>query len=307
MSINNKTESVKRKVSDLTLEDNESLDSPPAGKKSTGPIKTPEKMAHGDQILAPAKFVMPSNEELEDAIQKHVTEESADIDQDANGGIPTFASKAKKAKVDYPFALYIVAGSEEDRQPMTRAHFVEFEKYLFNIIGKAVFNDNLEINIDFTIWRGSYGLVAAVNDQSSQWVKLHTQAFKFEENSTRAFNRWENEQAYIFSVFLSGEMFKQKTCRPNWVTGKILDFNKLEGSFQNATLDRKSNKDGAYLSFEPTTKDLIDKLNSKTRLNCILSNPILHRRLRKQRTKEEFLELFNKKGKTVDGEKKPHE
>ena len=60
-------------------------------------------MAHGGQILAPAKFVMPSNEELEDAIQKHVTEESADIDQDANGGIPTFASKAKKAKVDYPF------------------------------------------------------------------------------------------------------------------------------------------------------------------------------------------------------------
>ena len=244
MSINNKTESVKRKVSDLTLEDNESLDSPPAGKKSTGPIKTPEKMAHGGQILAPAKFVMSSNEELEDAIQKHVTEESADIDQDANGGIPTFASKAKKAKVDYPFALYIVEGSDEDCQPMTGAHFVEFEKYLFNTIGKAVFNDNLEINIDFTIWRGSYGLVAAVNDQSSQWVKLHTQAFKFEENSTRAFNRWENEQAYIFSVFLSGEMFKQKTCRPNWVTGKILDFNKLEGSFQNATLDRKSNKDG---------------------------------------------------------------
>ena len=50
-------------------------------------------MAHGGQILAPAKFVMPSNEELEDAIQKHVTEESADIDQDANGGIPTFASE----------------------------------------------------------------------------------------------------------------------------------------------------------------------------------------------------------------------
>ena len=47
MSINNKTESVKRKVSDLSLEDNESLDSPTAGKKSTGLIKTPEKMAHG--------------------------------------------------------------------------------------------------------------------------------------------------------------------------------------------------------------------------------------------------------------------
>ena len=81
MSINNKTESVKRKVSDLTLEDNESLDSPPAGKKSTGPMKPTEKMAHGGQKWSPPKFVMPSNEELEDAIQKHVIEESADIDQ----------------------------------------------------------------------------------------------------------------------------------------------------------------------------------------------------------------------------------
>ena len=88
---------------------------------------------------------------------------------------------------------------------MTRAHFVEFEKYLFNTIGKAVFNDNPEIDIDFTIWKGSYGFVAAVNNQSSQWVKTHTQAFKFEEFSTWAFNHWENERAYIFSVFLSGE------------------------------------------------------------------------------------------------------
>ena len=98
-------------------------------------------------------------------------------------------------------------------------------------------------------------------------------------------------------------MFKQKTCRPHWVTAKILDFNQLQGDFQNATLDKKSNKDGAYLSFEPTTKELIDKLNSKSRLNCILSNPVLHCHLRKQRSKEEFLELFNSNKKdSNDGE-----
>ena len=309
-SVANKTESVKRKITDLSLEDNESLDSPSAGKKPTGSLKTPEKMAgaNSSHVLAPAKFTVPSNDDLDRAIEDHVHQESMDSEneQGAVGGTSTFASKAKKAKVDYPFALYIVAGTDQERKPMTRAHFVEFEKYLFNTIGRAVVDDNLEISIDFTIWRGSYGLVAAVTDASSKWVKTHTKAFKFEEQSTRAYNRWENQQAYIFSVFLSGEMFKQKTCRPNWVTGKILDHNKLQGSFQNAVLDKKSNKDGAYLSFEPTSQDLIDKLNSKSRLNCILSNPVLHRRLRKQRTKEEFLELFNKKGNTNDGEK-PHD
>ena len=102
-------------------------------------------------------------------------------------------------------------------------------------------------------------------------------------------------------------MFKQQNCRPNWVTAKILDINQLKGDFTNASLDKKSNKDGAYLSFEAVSEDLIEKLNSKTRLNCILSNPLLHKRLRKQRSKEEFLELFNstKKG-ASEGEKPPN-
>ena len=90
-------------------------------------------------------------------------------------------------------------------------------------------------------------------------------------------------------------MFQQPRCKPNWICGKILDLNQLRGDFRAATLDKKSNRDGAYLSFECTSKQLMDALNARTRLNCILSNPVIQKRVRKSRTKEEFLGLFEKK------------
>ena len=152
-SVANKTESVKRKITDLSLEDNESLDSPSAGKKPTGSLKTPEKMAgaNSSHVLAPAKFTVPSNDDLDRAIEDHVHQESMDSEneQGAVGGTSTFASKAKKAKVDYPFALYIVAGTDQERKPMTRAHFVEFDKYL---------SIPLEGQWSMTIWRSALTL-----------------------------------------------------------------------------------------------------------------------------------------------------
>ena len=96
------------------------------------------------------------------------------------------------------------------------------------------------------------------------------------------YNRWESEEATIYSVFLSGEIFRQPRCKPNWITAKILDINQMKGYFSSAVLDKKSNTDGAYLSFEAISKELIESLNSRTRLNCILSNPIIHRRTRKK-------------------------
>ena len=298
------SDSVKRKINELSLEDNESSGaSRPAGKKHISGEKIPEKMATSNPgpILAPAKFTPPTSNDLQEAIESVVSGDQADGNEAT--GAPNWASKVKKAKIDYPFALYVLAGSDE-RKNLTKPHYVEYERFLFNTIGKQVIEDNLKISIDFTIYQQSYGLVACCDESSSRWVKTQTKAFKYENLSTRAYNRWENEEAWIFSVFLSGEMFKQQSCKPNWITARILDVNKLKGDFTNAFLDKKSNKTGAYLSFEPTSKELIDQLNSRSRLNCILSNPLLHKRLRKQRTKEEFLELFNKKGST-EGDKPP--
>ena len=307
-----KSDSVKRKLTELNLEDNNEQPSgskSPSSKRATGAIQTPEKMANPNvkKVLAPPKFVAPTSNDLQDAIRSVTGGDEGDIDG-AVGGISTFTAKVKKPRIDYPFALYILAHTDtEERKNLTKPHYVEFEKFLFNTVCNRAVEDNLKISIDFTIFRGTYGLVAAVDENSSRWVKTQTKAFKYEALATRAYNRWENEQAWIFSVFLSGEMFKQQNCRPNWVTAKILDINQLKGDFTNASLDKKSNKDGAYLSFEAVSEDLIEKLNSKTRLNCILSNPLLHKRLRKQRSKEEFLELFNstKKG-ASEGDKPPN-
>ena len=73
-------------------------------------------------------------------------------------------------------------------------------------------------------------------------------------------------------------MFQQPRCKPNWICGKILDLNQLRGDFRAATLDKKSNRDGAYLSFECTSKKLMDALNARARLNYILSNPVIQKK-----------------------------
>ena len=247
--------------------------------------------------LGPAQYTPPNSNDLSEAIEEVNSQEKANDNNDeegASGGPSSYAVKAKKAKVDYPFALYILAGSEE-RKNLTLHHYVGYEEFLFNSVVRAGLEEGSKIKIDFSIFRNTYGLIACVDEFTSQYVKNLTKAYKYEEETTRAWNRWESEEATIYSVFLSGAMFQQPRCKPNWICGKILDLNQLPGDFRSATLDKKSNRDGAYLSFECTSKQLMDGLNARTRLNCILSNPVIHKRVRKSRSKEEFLGLFEKK------------
>ena len=241
-----------------------------------------------------AQYTPPNSNDLSEAIEEVNSQEKANNNNDeegASGGTFSYAVKAKKAKVDYPFALYILAGSEE-RKNLTLHHYVGYEEFLFNSVVRAGMEEGSKIKIDFSIFRNTYGLIACVDEFTSQYVKNLTKAYKYEEETTRAWNRWESEEATIYSVFLSGAMFQQPRCKPNWICGKILDLNQLPGDFRSATLDKKSNPDGAYLSFECTSKQLIDGLNARTRLNFILSNPVIHKRVRKSRSKEEFLGLF---------------
>ena len=211
----------------------------------------------------------------------------------ACGAVGTsFAAKAKKAKRSYPFALYILAGSE-NRESLTKPHYMAWEQFIFSTRIKMSKQESSMLKIDFTIFRGNYGLIACADKNTAKWIQTQTKAFKFEEKNTRAWARWENEEAWIFSVFVHSLCFKDPKCKANWLANQILTQNGLDGDFRNATIDRKP-KDGVFLSFEPISQDLIQKLNSMQRLDCILGNSIIEKRIRKSRTESEFLEMLNK-------------
>ena len=213
--------------------------------------------------------------------------------ENASGAVGTsFAAKAKKAKRSYPFALYILAGSE-NRESLTKPHYMAWEEFIFSTRIKMSKQESSMLKIDFTIFRGNYGLIACADKNTAKWIQTQTKAFKFEEKNTRAWARWENEEAWIFSVFVHSLCFKDPKCKANWLAGQILTQNGLDGDFRNATIDRKP-KDGVFLSFEPISQDLIQKLNSMQRLDCILGNSIIEKRIRKSRTESEFLEMLSK-------------
>ena len=257
-------DSAKRKNSELSSSDSELSGSTGApDKKAFVASITPKETTLASASVnmswskanpvAPATFTPPNPDAIREAINEISGAEASGSNVDGANSVPSYVSKAKKARVDYPFALYILAGSEE-RKNLTLHHYVGFEEFLFNSILKAEKEESSKIKIDFSIFRSTHGIVACTNEYTSYWVKNLTKAYKYEEESTRAYNRWESEEATIYSVFLSGEMFRQPRCKPNWITAKILDINQLKGDFSSAVLEKKSNRDGAYLSFEAISK-----------------------------------------------------
>ena len=243
--------------------------------------------------LAPtmeSEVLTPNPEEFDKIISEIGLDKNL---ENASGAVGTsFAAKAKKAKRSYPFALYILAGSE-NRESLTKPHYMAWEQFIFSTRIKMSKQESSMLKIDFTIFRGNYGLIACADKNTAKWIQTQTKAFKFEEKNTRAWARWENEEAWIFSVFVHSLCFKDPKCKANWLANQILTQNGLDGDFRNATIDRKP-KDGVFLSFEPISQDLIQKLNSMQRLDCILRNSIIEKRIRKSRTETEFLEMLSK-------------
>ena len=243
--------------------------------------------------LAPtmeSEVLTPNPEEFDKIISEIGLDKNL---ENASGAVGTsFAAKAKKAKRSYPFALYILAGSE-NRESLTKPHYMAWEQFIFSTRIKMSKQESSMLKIDFTIFRGNYGLIACADKNTAKWIQTQTKAFKFEEKNTRAWARWENEEAWIFSVFVHSLCFKDPKCKANWLANQILTQNGLDGDFRNATIDRKP-KDGVFLSFEPISQDLIQKLNSMQRLDCILGNSIIEKRIRKFRTESEFLQMLNK-------------
>ena len=141
----------------------------------------------------------------------------------------------------------------------------------------------------------SYGLIACVNKNTAKWGQSLATIFEFEGKKTRAWARWEQEETWVYSLFLTGEFWKNK--KPNNSLGIILKNNHITGDFRNATMNKASNRNGVFLSFEPMGDKFIMDLNSRVRLDCLICSSLVRKHLWKTRTEEEFLESLNKRKK----------
>ena len=245
----------------------------------------------GEQSPKPS---LPSNTEEFEKVVNDVSLEEEKLDNAGAG--ESYASKAKKAKMDYPFALYVCAGVEE-RASLTKSHYCAFEENVVKArIKLSNAEENEQLKIDFMLYCGnSYGLVACVNKNTAKWVESLATIFEFEGKKTRAWARWEQEETWVYSLFLTGEFWKNK--KPNYSLGIILKNNNITGDFRNATMNKAANRNGVFLSFEPMGDKFIMDLNSRVRLDCLICSSLVRKRLRKARTEEEFLESLNKRKK----------
>ena len=116
-----KTPSVKRKIAPSDNKDlpgGSGVNPPPDKQTISEGRPTFDEMSWRQPAnpLGPAQYTPPNSNDLSEAIEEVNSQEKANDNNDeegASGGPSSYAVKAKKAKVDYPFALYILAGSEE--------------------------------------------------------------------------------------------------------------------------------------------------------------------------------------------------
>ena len=238
---------------------------------------------------------LPSEGDLETIID----EMSSDLKIKADGEGNSFSAKLKAPRKVYPYALYILA-AETARENLDADHFEGFQLHVFYAKAKLSMDENQKIVIDWMIHQGQYGLAACASKNTALWLKAQAAAFKFNDKATRCFFRWERAETTLYSVFLQGSMWARKTMKPNYVLGKILAANGLQGEFRGVNYDRKHSK-GVWMEFEPVTPSLITALNQRTWLNCFTSNPILRKRKRAARTEEEVLRSLAKPEKGPKG------
>ena len=79
----------------------------------------------------------------------------------------SFAAKTRKSKRSYPFARYILAGSEV-RGNLTRPHYLAWEEFIFSTKIKMSVQENSMIKIDFTLFCGNYSLVAFADKSTAK-------------------------------------------------------------------------------------------------------------------------------------------
>ena len=191
------------------------------------------------------------------------------------GGSSSYAAAAaaaaiKKPPTDYSFALYVQRGKVR-REAIARGHFDAFMRHCFMERLQYTKEKNASIHIDFEAWKDGYGVVACLDNISSDWIKGLAADFQYGSETTRAWSRWERGQAWVFSGFLHGNHFK--SLKPKFAISSILKINGLKGEFEDITWNTKT-PNGVYVSFVPIGP-LLQELEGKKKLNggtCIHTN-----------------------------------
>ena len=243
-------------------------------------------------------FVAPPTEDFITLCDEMNKELSLKAGVDEN----SYAGKIRAPQKVYPYALFILA-ADATRENLEKAHFNGFQDYVFQARVKLAHEENQKLVIDWMNHYNSYGVAACATKDTALWLKAQAAVFKYKEKSTRCVFHWERQSATLYSVFLQGAMWKQKNMKPNWVLAKILEANNLRGEFRGVSYDTKRNSRGVFMEFEPISEELKSGLDQKSWLNCFTCNPVLRKRVRKERSEEEFLTFLSKRDPAVLGKK----
>ena len=135
--------------------------------------------------------------------------------------------------------------------------------------------------------RHDFGIVAAADSHTAAWVKNLAADFRYGSDTTRAYARWEREQAIVFQGFIHGDAMKKKKAKH--AISKILEFNGFHGSFDVSTWDTKV-PNGVFMEFIPKG-DLLTHLANVKKLRAPSCTINLLKRVRKARSEAEFLQL----------------
>ena len=237
-----------------------------------------------------------SSTETEDLSNEQIASIEADItiaDDQNNQGATSYADAVgKKQNKDYLYCLYVQQGQDK-REPISRNHFMAFEKEIWSKRFSMTPEENGKVIIDWTYWRYSMGIIAATDEFTANWVKELASQFEFQGFKTRAWSRWERAEALVFSGYLHGDIWKSKQYKSKYLLNSILKMNGLKGDFE--ALVWKHCPNGVWTSFEPKGP-LIGSLSGKKKLNAGICTLNLRMRVRKQKTKADVLGQQNLTG-----------
>lgn len=199
-------------------------------------------------------------------------------------------NREKRVKQVFPYCLFILGGTE-GKSRITKKHWDAYLAFVRKEHEKLSDEDYVKIEIDFFRCPDGLGMMGCLDKLTANWVKTITSKFVFENQLTRAWARWERDSALIFQGYLHGSDLKN--VKPNLFLGQALKRNRIEGEFKNANFDTKSDKNGVWLTFEPSPVLANNIQKRKMVFRVSGGNKLrLEGRIRRQRTEEEFVKFM---------------
>ncbi len=209
-----------------------------------------------------------------------------------DGAAGSYSDAAKKKKRQFPYAVYCLRENHDNKGwRLTQKCFSTFLDSLFQARLKMEAEENEKLKIEWTAINDGVGIIATEDAASASWVKSQSRDFLFQagkesETKISVWARWERAQAVVLMGYLHGIQWKH--CKPRKALNDILKISNLKGEFAQITWDNKT-PNGVFMTFEPS-EELLQAIQGRNMtLNGGICRVKLEKRLRKQRTEEEYL------------------